>query len=960
MPGGNRYSAFISYAHGDIAWARWLQSALETYRIPRAVRRQSGIARRIKPVFRDESEMGAAASLGEAVADALRASDKLIVICSPASQRSEWVHSEVAFYIELGRRDQIVLVLVEGTPETSFPHALLETASAQAAAPMHANLPLAADARPGAGQSLRARRNRVRLAVIAALLDLQPDELIRRHQQRQIRTLTIAAGVLLTVAGLMATLALVAVGQRNRAEAQERAAQLRLAESKVQQGGALILANRWTDGYDAFAEAREILDQHGLSSMPLGFKMIEAEQRSVIPYLYLRITDAPVAGLATSDDGTRLAVATSENVRVFDLVNDERLLVIDVDEVIDRFALSPDGSALALSTGTDVRLLSAASGELFAGPWPTESRIERMEFSPRAPALLMAFSTGKISAWDFEANELVPVVERDAGLVVMDLSADGSRLLVSWEDSTTEVCELSQWQCTASTSIDAGRVRTAALSHEGTHVVTGDGQFLRLWDAATGSFRSESPMSTEQVAFIGDLIFASDIDGDVTAFDIDTGTTAGYFPSPPTLVKTHAAFSRDRLALFTSYETGVLYWQLTFDTPPGAGQSFALREGRLLGALAVSPGGELIAVGDDQGTVRLLDGYDLGVLGAVDAHRGGVDDIAVAPDGASVLSVGSENNVLRWNLIDGSVESYYDRPGGKLTAIAFSNDGALLAVGGRNGDVSILDDAAGETNSLPSVAARVTSLHFSDDDSLLAIGTDAGGFFLWSAHDAALRHVGSTDTQAHTQITLVGTDEALYVGGSAELWDLASGQSRFAYGSRMSAAWSAGLLGQDLVFAGGAETVGIFDRRTAAEVASLRMLPVVLLDSSATAEGDLLVVGGLSQLQSFRWRQAMRRTELRRLLSARGEALQPEGRHALMAQWYFLHGFESAAFGYLERAGLQTQSLPGLMAAKTLLANDHVDAAAVHLARAVDNGEISPAYAALLQASATDSSPTPP
>ena len=30
-----KYSAFISYSHGDVRWAKWLQSALEGYRVPR-------------------------------------------------------------------------------------------------------------------------------------------------------------------------------------------------------------------------------------------------------------------------------------------------------------------------------------------------------------------------------------------------------------------------------------------------------------------------------------------------------------------------------------------------------------------------------------------------------------------------------------------------------------------------------------------------------------------------------------------------------------------------------------------------------------------------------------------------------------------------------------------------------------------------------------------------------------
>ena len=59
-----RYDAFISYRHvePDRKWAKWLHSALETYRVPRKLVQQ-GIVPRIGRVFRDEEELSAAADL---------------------------------------------------------------------------------------------------------------------------------------------------------------------------------------------------------------------------------------------------------------------------------------------------------------------------------------------------------------------------------------------------------------------------------------------------------------------------------------------------------------------------------------------------------------------------------------------------------------------------------------------------------------------------------------------------------------------------------------------------------------------------------------------------------------------------------------------------------------------------------------------------------------------------------
>jgi hypothetical protein len=89
---GFRYWAFISYSHQDKAWGRWLHRALETYRIPQRLIGMpvaaGTIPARLTPVFRDRDELPTATDLDRTVAEALRQSWCLIVICSPASAQS--------------------------------------------------------------------------------------------------------------------------------------------------------------------------------------------------------------------------------------------------------------------------------------------------------------------------------------------------------------------------------------------------------------------------------------------------------------------------------------------------------------------------------------------------------------------------------------------------------------------------------------------------------------------------------------------------------------------------------------------------------------------------------------------------------------------------------------------------------------------------------------------------------
>ena len=81
---GTTYSAFISYRHlpKDAAAAKAVQKALETYRIPREIRKKMGVSK-LKRCFRDQDELPLADDLGSSIKKALTESEWLIVICTP-------------------------------------------------------------------------------------------------------------------------------------------------------------------------------------------------------------------------------------------------------------------------------------------------------------------------------------------------------------------------------------------------------------------------------------------------------------------------------------------------------------------------------------------------------------------------------------------------------------------------------------------------------------------------------------------------------------------------------------------------------------------------------------------------------------------------------------------------------------------------------------------------------------
>jgi len=190
-----RYKAFISYSHQDENWARWLQRALENYRIPKVmVGKRTGfgeIPSRLGSVFRDREDLSSAACLTESVQHELSSAETLVVICSPAAAQSRWVKEEVRAFKELGRAKRIYALIVDGDPQSTDPAEQCFPSTLVNADDGTKLEPLAADVRKWADGKVLGK-----LKLVAGILGIRLDELRRREMLRRRRNMiSVAAGV---------------------------------------------------------------------------------------------------------------------------------------------------------------------------------------------------------------------------------------------------------------------------------------------------------------------------------------------------------------------------------------------------------------------------------------------------------------------------------------------------------------------------------------------------------------------------------------------------------------------------------------------------------------------------------------------------------------------------------------------------------------------------------------------
>ena len=211
-----RYSAFLSYSRADIAFVRTLHRQLETYRLPRRLIGRSALwdrqSRRLQPIFRDLDELTAAPDLGTALQEALDDSAFLIVVCSPAAAKSQWVGTEIDAFRARHGTAHILAALIDGDPADALPPALRTTT------PDGRRLhPLAADFRQqGDGKRLAL------LKLVAVMAGVRLDELVRRDAQRRRHRLIMAFGAALIVMIVAALLTNMTLRARQNA-ARERA-----------------------------------------------------------------------------------------------------------------------------------------------------------------------------------------------------------------------------------------------------------------------------------------------------------------------------------------------------------------------------------------------------------------------------------------------------------------------------------------------------------------------------------------------------------------------------------------------------------------------------------------------------------------------------------------------------------------------------------------------------------------
>ena len=194
-----KYFAFISYNSKDTEWGKRLQRKLEGYRMSSTICSERGWKRTpIKPVFFAPTDIQPG-PLSEELQERLKASQHLIVVCSPNSAQSEWVGREIEYFHNLGRTKNIHFFIIDGVPnsgdETECFNPIVKTLG----------LPeiLGANINEKVSRWSWVNKERAYVQLISKLLNVEFDTIWQRHKRLMIqKTITWCIGIMIVLASV--------------------------------------------------------------------------------------------------------------------------------------------------------------------------------------------------------------------------------------------------------------------------------------------------------------------------------------------------------------------------------------------------------------------------------------------------------------------------------------------------------------------------------------------------------------------------------------------------------------------------------------------------------------------------------------------------------------------------------------------------------------------------------------
>jgi WD40 repeat protein len=368
--------------------------------------------------------------------------------------------------------------------------------------------------------------------------------------------------------------------------------------------------------------------------------------------------------------------------------------------------------------------------------------------------------------------ELVPQAGHATGVWSVGISPDGRYAATGGQDGTIYYWDLASGALLRSFLPDTRVPQTALVMDPAGRFVAGGSATIQVWDVETGKLVRRFPGGLHSLAFSPDgrtiAGYALDRDHAVVVYDLAHGTVRHRLTGH-TGFGTALAFTPDGASLVSvGQDKRMLSWSLA------SGQKLEVPLAGLGSALAVHPGGELIAVGviGGKGLATIYDRRGNEVATVAPEAFGSVSDLSFTPSGKELV-VSTATAGVRFFDTETWEETRNIASALGARVAAVSPDERSLVFGSLETDGVVDLESDEQRLELSTGEATITHFEFTRDGSgvwLLTAGKQASLFDL-----SSLRQVGDVAGDVQTMLPN-GQRVVVADGDSWQLRDLRSGE----------------------------------------------------------------------------------------------------------------------------------------------------------------------------------------
>ncbi len=432
--------------------------------------------------------------------------------------------------------------------------------------------------------------------------------------------------------------------------------------------------------------------------------------------------------------GRFIAIASGTTVQVSSISPKKDFPPVDTGGTARLMRFNPAGTLVAIAmTENSVRIYNTATGVAFGQPLHVQGLISALAFSEDGRLIAVAAGNTVVIFMVSDHCEEVSQIHDQYDILTIAFVGEGAMIAVAHGNRTVQVFESRSTRLIVN-FIHPGPVIAMDVSNRPVPTVAiAAGKVAQVFSLSRGhnAIPIWEHLKIERAAFSsnGRLIITEK--GKAYVLNVENGGQLDIVPGSDYPISSISYSSDARFIVLTKEIRGGQITQLFESRDGGAVLQSSDIQATAVVASAFSVDGYLLAIagdntrsqyGENQAYLRIFRPSPLQQGGGVKICPGLAQSVAVSPN-HQFAAIGTSSYLCMFRL---QQASEFRANYGKITAIDFSPDNHLIAIGSETGDIHVMDTTGAEVFNASNHESPVTAVQFDQDSTTLASLTSNG------------------------------------------------------------------------------------------------------------------------------------------------------------------------------------------------------------------------------------------